>query len=78
VNPTAGLGISISATCGTGTLVGGGGRATVVTSVPGHVVYLGESYPSSTTTWIVTGRVGAQNLTGGETMAVTAYAVCAS
>jgi hypothetical protein len=47
----------------------------VATSVPGHVVYLSESYPSSTTTWTVIGRVGSQNLTGGETMAVTAYAV---
>jgi hypothetical protein len=77
VNPTAGFGIPVSATCSTGTLVGGGGNVTDTDPTPGHVAYLGASYPSSATTWTVTGRVGALNLTGGATMTMTAYAICA-
>jgi hypothetical protein len=75
---TAGSAYTASATCSTGTLVGGGGNVTDTDLTPGAVAYLGQSYPSSTTTWTVTGRVGALNLAGGATVTATAYAICAS
>jgi hypothetical protein len=78
INPTAGIGIAVRATCTTSTLVGGGGNVTDTDPTTGAVAYLSQSYPSSATAWTVTGRVGAQNLAAGTTMTIVAYAICAA
>jgi hypothetical protein len=77
VDPVAGSTLDITATCSTGRLIGGGGRVTTTDPVATHAAYLSESRPSGTASWMVIGRVGAQNLTGGALMTVSAYAICA-
>jgi hypothetical protein len=56
-------------------LLGGGGLVTT-TAAQKERVHLTASYPSSTTTWTAIGVVGIANLGGGQTMTVTAYALC--
>jgi hypothetical protein len=55
-------------------LLGGGGQVTI-TSTNRQRIVLSASYPSSTTTWTVTGVV-ITSLGTGVTARATAYALC--
>jgi hypothetical protein len=68
--------VTATATCPAGkVLLGGGGLATTTVSAKERVHLMG-SHPSSTTTWTVIGVVGIGALGAGQTMTVTAYALC--
>jgi hypothetical protein len=56
-------------------LLGGGGLVTT-TAASKERVHLQASYPSSVTTWTAIGVIGIAALGAGQTMTVTAYALC--
>jgi hypothetical protein len=54
-----------------------GGGALVTTTAAANVrVFVQASYPSSTTVWTAVGVVSTGALGAGQTMTVTAYALC--
>jgi hypothetical protein len=65
-----------TATCPTGTVLLGGGGQVTTTATQKERVHLAASYPSSTGTWSAVGVVGIAALGAGQTMTVTAYALC--
>jgi len=68
--------VTATASCPAGTvLLGGGGQATTTASQKERA-HLSMSYPSSATTWTAVGTVGISALGSGQTMTVTAYALC--
>jgi hypothetical protein len=68
--------VTATATCPGGkVLLGGGGLVTTSTSAKERV-HLQASYPTSTTTWTAVGVVAIGALGSGQTMTVTAYALC--
>ena len=56
-------------------LLGGGGKV-VTTAIQKERVVLQTSHPSSATTWTAVGVVSIAALGSGQTMTVTAYALC--
>jgi len=69
--------ITSDATCAAGkVLLGGGAYVTNSDTAELEKVGLQSSYPSSTTTWTATAVVTGAKLGGGDTISVTAYALC--
>jgi hypothetical protein len=54
----------------------GGGAEVTTTAAQKERAQLVSSYPSSTTEWTVVGVVAVSALGSGQTMTVTAYAIC--
>jgi hypothetical protein len=54
----------------------GGGALVTTTTAQKERAQLVSSYPSSASTWTAVGVVSIGNLGGGQTMTVTAYALC--
>ena len=54
----------------------GGGTGVTTTATQKERAQLVSSYPSSTTTWTAVGVVSISSLGTGQTMTVTAYALC--
>ncbi|HSX24233.1 MAG TPA: hypothetical protein VLE74_03985 [Candidatus Saccharimonadales bacterium] len=74
VGPTAGTSATSTASCAAGKVVLGGGTQVTTTATPDKVA-LTASYPSATNIW--TGKATIlTNLGNGNTMTVTAYALC--
>jgi hypothetical protein len=70
--------VSSTASCPAGkTLLGGGARVTGAGGAPNNAATLSESYPSAANTWKGVGTVTA-TLSGGNKIAVEAYAVCSA
>jgi hypothetical protein len=68
--------VTATASCPSGkSLLGGGGLVTT-TVAQKERVHLTASYPTSTTVWTAIGVVGVGALGAGQTMTVTAYALC--
>ena len=68
--------VTATATCPAGkVLLGGGGLVTTTVSAKERV-HLAGSHPSSTTTWTAIGDVGNGAVGAGQTMTVTACALC--
>lgn len=76
-NPGIGQQVTATASCPTGSLLGGGGRATVNGPSQFKPVALYESYASGPNTWTVSGVVLGR-LGGAARMVVQAYALCTS
>jgi hypothetical protein len=68
--------VTATATCPAGKMLLGGGATVTSTAAQKERVYLALSYPSSTTVWTAVGVVGIASLGTGQTMTVTAYALC--
>lgn len=68
--------ITATAGCPVGKVLLGGGARVTTTSAQKERAQLVGSYPSSTGTWAAVGVVAISNLGGGQTMTVTAYALC--
>jgi hypothetical protein len=67
--------VTATATCPAGkVLLGGGGRVSTTDPTIAKAA-MPQSYPSSTTTWTAVGLVQL-SLSAGDTMTVTAYALC--
>src|SRR4029077_5363376 len=66
-------GLSTTATCPSGVLLGGG--ATVIASDGSHSAALQETYPSSSSAWAATAVV-TTNLGNGVTVTLNAWAIC--
>ncbi|MCY7304009.1 MAG: collagen-like protein [Thermoleophilia bacterium] len=75
-DPDKKLMIDATATCPGGTQVIGGG-ATITTTASENQVTVTASYPTSSSTWTARGQTH-KDVSGGETVTVTAYAICAS
>jgi hypothetical protein len=75
-NATRNTLVTATATCPAGTVLLGGGASVTTTQAQKERAQLVSSYPSSTTTWTAIGVVAIGNLNGGNTMTVTAYALC--
>ena len=67
-----------TATCAAGKLVLGGGALVTTTETGSNVKRAGlvSSYPTAADTWTAIGMVTDSKLGGGETISVTAYALC--
>lgn len=65
-----------TATCPAGKALLGGGGTVTTTAAQKERVVLVSSYPSSTTVWTAIGVVAIAALGAGQTMTVTAYALC--
>ena len=65
-----------TATCPAGKVVLGGGAQITTTSASKERAQLVTSYPSAANTWTAIGVVAIGNLGAGQTMTVTAYALC--
>lgn len=65
-----------TATCPIGTVLLGGGAQITTTAVQKERAQLVSSYASGATTWTAIGVVAVGNLGAGNTMTVTAQAVC--
>jgi len=74
-NAAAGTTFSDTATCPAGKVLLGGGGTVTITNTSKQRVAMQASYPSSATTWTVTGVVIAK-LGAGVTARATAYALC--
>ena len=68
--------MTATASCPAGKVVLGGGAVVTTTATQKERAHLAISYPSSTTTWAATGVVAVGALGAGQTMTVTAYALC--
>lgn len=68
--------VTATATCPSGSVLLGGGASVTTTAAQKERAQLVASYPSSTTTWSAVGVVAISALGGGQTMTVTAYALC--
>jgi hypothetical protein len=68
--------VTATATCPSGTVLLGGGAFVSTTATQKERAILQSSYPSSTTVWTGVGVVGIGALGAGQTMTVTAYALC--
>jgi hypothetical protein len=64
---------TVTATCGVGKVVVGGGFITSGAGTPGQIV-ITANYPSSTTVWTVAGTVDSN--AGDASYALRAYAIC--
>jgi hypothetical protein len=71
----AGTTFTDTATCAAGKVLFGGGGTVTITSGQNRRIGMVQSYPSSTTTWTVTG-VAISPLGSGVTARATAYALC--
>jgi hypothetical protein len=65
-----------TATCPAGAVVLGGGAHVTTTAAQKERAQLVGSYPSAADTWTAVGVVTIAALGGGQTMTVTAYALC--
>ena len=65
-----------TATCPGGTVLLGGGARITTTALQRDRAELVSSYPSATDTWTAIGVVAIAALPAGQTMTVTAYALC--
>lgn len=70
----AGQNFSLTATCPTGKILGGGFTYSVSTAAQANRVSV-DSYPSSATAWTVTVNVN-QNMGAAVTISLSVYAVC--
>jgi hypothetical protein len=68
--------ITATASCPAGKVLLGGGGMVTTTATQKERVHLTASFPTSMTTWSVTGVVGIAALGSGNTMTVTAWALC--
>lgn len=68
--------ITATATCPSGAVVLGGGALVATTATQKERAQLSSSYPSATNRWTAGGVVAIAALGGGNTMTVTAYALC--
>jgi hypothetical protein len=68
--------VTATATCPAGKVLLGGGALVTTTATQKERVYVQASYPSATDTWTAVGVVGISALGSGQTMTVTAYALC--
>ena len=68
--------VTATATCPAGKVLLGGGAVITTTVAQKERALLVSSYPSSTTVWTAIGVVGIAALGAGNTMTVTAYALC--
>ena len=68
--------VTATASCAAGKVLLGGGARITTTATQKERAYLQTSFPSSTTTWTAIGVVGVAALGAGNTMTVTAYALC--
>jgi hypothetical protein len=75
--PDRNITLNVTATCTTGTRVGGGGEVTDNDPQADHYAVLIASKPSGTNAWIATGYSVIPFVAGG-TMTVTAWALCAT
>jgi len=74
-NAAANTQVTGTATCAAGKVLLGGGAQATITSANVDRVLLSASYPSSTTVWTAIATASAA-LGAGQTMTVTAYALC--
>jgi hypothetical protein len=75
-NDVLGDTVTGTATCASGTLVGGGGNITANNAKKYAVIT--SSYPSSSTVWTVTATLVAGTFVNGNPPSLTAYALCAN
>jgi hypothetical protein len=68
--------ITATASCPAGKALLGGGGTVTTTAAQKERVHMTASSPTSTTTWSVTGVVGIGALGSGQTMTVSARALC--
>jgi len=68
--------LTATATCPVGKVVLGGGALVTTTAPQKERAQLVASYPSAADTWTAIGVVTVSALGGGQTMIVTAYALC--
>ncbi|HXG77695.1 MAG TPA: hypothetical protein VNJ53_14100 [Gaiellaceae bacterium] len=68
--------VSATATCPGGSVLLGGGALVTTTAPQKERAQLVASYPSAADTWSAVGVVAIASLGGGQTMTVTAYALC--
>jgi hypothetical protein len=68
--------VTATATCAAGKVLLGGGATVTTTAAQKERVHLAQSYPSAVNVWTAVGIVGIAALGAGQTMTVTAYALC--
>jgi hypothetical protein len=68
--------VTATATCPAGKVLLGGGAQVSTTSTNKDRAQLVSSYPSATDTWTAVAVVTNSNLGAGQTLTVTAYALC--
>lgn len=68
--------ITATASCPAGKVLLGGGGTVTTTVAQKERVHMTGSSPTTTTTWSVIGVVGIGALGSGQTMTVTAWAIC--
>ena len=68
--------MTATATCAAGKVLLGGGALVTTTVAQKERVHVTASYPSAVNVWTAIGVVGIAALGAGQTMTVTAYALC--
>jgi hypothetical protein len=68
--------VTASVACPAGKVVLGGGAVVTTTAAQKERALLVSSYPSAADTWTAAGVVAIAALGAGNTMSVTAYALC--
>ena len=68
--------VTATAMCPAGAVALGGGARVTTTAAQKERALLTASYPSAAGTWTAVGVVAVGALGGGQTMTVTAYALC--